>query len=108
MADDTFEQSSQPRENGQTAPASRQVAASYAAPVTSDDSEATESRDLLPFLAVGIGASAGGVEAYIDLFKQLPANTGMAFVVVPHLSADQRSYLPWRRWTLTPTKYGAA
>ncbi|MBV8709031.1 MAG: PAS domain-containing protein [Acidobacteriaceae bacterium] len=65
-----------------------------AAPVTSDDPEETESSHLLPFLIVGIGASAGGVEAYIDLFKNLPSDTGMAFVVVPHLSADQRSYLP--------------
>ncbi|HEX4277107.1 MAG TPA: CheR family methyltransferase [Bryobacteraceae bacterium] len=48
----------------------------------------------LPFLVAGIGASAGGVEAYISLFEQLPADTGMAFVVVLHLAPDQKSHLP--------------
>ena len=43
---------------------------------------------------MGIGTSAGGVEAYIELFQNLPTNTGMAFVVVPHLSADAKSFLP--------------
>ena len=48
---------------------------------------------LLPFFLVGIGASAGGVEAYIDLFTNLPPDTGMSFVVVPHLAPDQKSQL---------------
>jgi len=48
---------------------------------------------LLPFLTVGIGASAGGVEAYIELFTHLPSDTGMAFVVISHLQANQPSYL---------------
>ncbi len=37
---------------------------------------------------VGIGASAGGLEALERLFKHLPADTGMAFVIVQHLSPD--------------------
>jgi len=37
---------------------------------------------------VGIGASAGGLEALERLFKKLPADTGMAFVIVQHLSPD--------------------
>ncbi|HEY7209311.1 MAG TPA: CheR family methyltransferase [Bryobacteraceae bacterium] len=61
-------------------------------PVVSDVAE--EPEDLLPFPIVGIGASAGGVEAYIELFQHLLPNTGMAFVVIPHLQADQTSYLP--------------
>jgi two-component system, chemotaxis family, CheB/CheR fusion protein len=56
--------------------------------------EEVESRHLLPFLVVGIGASAGGTEAYISLFDQLDASTGMTFVVAPHLSPDHKSYLP--------------
>ncbi len=35
---------------------------------------------------VGIGASAGGVEALEQFFKAVPADNGMAFVVVTHLS----------------------
>ncbi len=64
------------------------------APVTTDDPDETEAPHQLPFPVVGIGASAGGVEAYIELFQNLPTNTGMAFVVVPHLSADAKSFLP--------------
>jgi len=46
------------------------------------------------FPVVGIGASAGGLEATIELLKGLPANTGMAFVLVQHLDAHRESHLP--------------
>jgi two-component system CheB/CheR fusion protein len=42
---------------------------------------------------VGIGASAGGLEALEQLFSALPPDTGMAFVVVQHLSPDFRSLM---------------
>ncbi|MBF0123452.1 MAG: PAS domain S-box protein, partial [Candidatus Omnitrophica bacterium] len=42
---------------------------------------------------VGIGASAGGLEAFSDLLKYLPSNTGMAFIFVMHLSAEHKSVL---------------
>ena len=42
---------------------------------------------------VGIGASAGGLESLEQLFATLPHNTGMAFVVVQHLSPDFRSLM---------------
>ncbi len=47
----------------------------------------------LPYMVVAIGASAGGVEAYIELFSSLTTNTGMAFVVIPHLMTDRTSHL---------------
>src|SRR5437764_9784410 len=37
------------------------------------------------FPIVGIGASAGGVEAITELFKHLPSNTGMGFIYIQHL-----------------------
>ncbi|MEO7700313.1 MAG: chemotaxis protein CheB, partial [Opitutus sp.] len=42
---------------------------------------------LLPkaFPVVGIGASAGGLEAFTQLLKHLPVDTGMGFVLVQHL-----------------------
>lgn len=40
---------------------------------------------------IGIGASAGGMEAIHDLFEYMPANTGFSFVVVQHLSPDHKS-----------------
>ena len=42
---------------------------------------------------VGIGASAGGLESLERLFGALPPDTGMAFIVVQHLSPDFRSLM---------------
>ena len=46
-----------------------------------------------PGHVVGIGASAGGLEALERFFDNLPADTGMAFVVIQHLSPDFRSLM---------------
>lgn len=46
------------------------------------------------FPIVGIGASAGGLEAVSRLLSQLPIDTGMAFVVVQHLDPTRESLLP--------------
>lgn len=45
----------------------------------------------LPFFIVGIGASAGGINALIRFFSNMPANPGMTFVVVLHLSPKYES-----------------
>lgn len=42
---------------------------------------------------VGVGASAGGLEALESLFRAVPADTGMAFVVIQHLSPDFKSHM---------------
>jgi two-component system CheB/CheR fusion protein len=42
---------------------------------------------------IGIGASAGGVEALKTFFGNMPADSGMAFLVVLHLSPDRDSLL---------------
>ncbi len=47
-----------------------------------------------PFPIVGIGASAGGLEAFAQLLSALPADTGMAFVLVQHLDPAHESLLP--------------
>ncbi|ALK09441.1 CheR family methyltransferase [Blastochloris viridis] len=46
-----------------------------------------------PFLIVGVGASAGGVEALTGLFGAVPAEPGMAFVVVSHIGPGRESML---------------
>jgi two-component system CheB/CheR fusion protein len=46
-----------------------------------------------PFPVVGIGASAGGLEAYSELLHNLPEKTGMAFVLVQHLDPKHVSGL---------------
>jgi two-component system CheB/CheR fusion protein len=45
------------------------------------------------FLIVGIGASAGGIKALQDFFANVPAESGMAYVVILHLSPDHDSRL---------------
>ncbi len=42
---------------------------------------------------VGVGASAGGLEAFREFLEALPDNTGMAFVLVSHLSKTYKSML---------------
>src|SRR5206468_4276812 len=43
---------------------------------------------------VGIGGSAGGFEAAMELLRNLPSRTGMAFVIVQHLDPHHGSRLP--------------
>lgn len=45
------------------------------------------------FAIVGIGASAGGLDAFLQLLGALPADTGMAFVLVQHLDPTHPSAL---------------
>jgi len=45
------------------------------------------------FPIVGVGASAGGLEAFTALLKALPPDTGMAFVLIQHLEAKHESML---------------
>jgi len=49
--------------------------------------------DRKTFPIVGVGASAGGLEAFQSLLRALPANTGMAFVLVQHLDPEHESLL---------------
>ncbi|MDD1609558.1 MAG: hypothetical protein LUO95_02810 [Methylococcaceae bacterium] len=46
-----------------------------------------------PFPIVGIGTSAGGLEAFEKFFHHAPADSGMAFVLVPHLDPCHASLL---------------
>ena len=43
------------------------------------------------FAIVGLGASAGGLQALITFFEQVPVECDMAFVVILHLSPDHPS-----------------
>ncbi|MDZ7963241.1 MAG: chemotaxis protein CheB [Aulosira sp. DedQUE10] len=57
----------------------------------SDDEQENQQDELFPI--VGLGASAGGLEAYTELLRHLPIDTGMAFVLVQHLSPSHKSLL---------------
>src|SRR5258706_5540827 len=47
----------------------------------------------LPFSIVAVGASAGGIEAFQNFLAALPADTGMAFVLMLHLDPKHQSAL---------------
>jgi two-component system, chemotaxis family, CheB/CheR fusion protein len=61
--------------------------------MTSNKAKAAESADFerLPFAVVGMGASAGGIQALINFFEHAPVDMDMAFVVIMHLSAEHMS-----------------
>ncbi|HEV7377339.1 MAG TPA: CheR family methyltransferase [Pyrinomonadaceae bacterium] len=45
------------------------------------------------FLVVGLGASAGGIKAFKEFFASVPHTSGMAYVVILHLSPEHESHL---------------
>jgi two-component system, chemotaxis family, CheB/CheR fusion protein len=47
----------------------------------------------LSFPVTGVGASAGGLDALKRFFKAMPADSGMAFVLVPHLDPTHESLM---------------
>jgi len=63
------------------------VSAAAVAPVQEERAEST-----CPTI-VGIGASAGGLEAFTELVSHLPDDTGMAFVLIQHLDPKHDSHL---------------
>src|SRR5262245_465112 len=71
-------------------PASPGAAASAPLP---DDSEAPHRSSAVPFPIVGVGASAGGLEAFTQFLQALSPDMGMAVVFVQHLSPEHESLL---------------
>lgn len=47
-----------------------------------------------PFYIVGIGGSAGSLEAFEEFFRNMPADTGLAFVIVSHLDPTHKGIMP--------------
>ncbi len=54
--------------------------------------DSAENTSLFPI--IGIGASAGGLEALEQLLENVPENSGMAYVVIQHLDPTQKGMLP--------------
>src|SRR5689334_5386458 len=63
--------------------------------------EQSEEDSGLPFPLVGVGASAGGLEAFEELLTNLPADPGLAMLFVLHLEPHRKSQLVevLSRWT---------
>ena len=66
---------------------------SSAPPELDDVAPETNAAPALSFPVVCVGASAGGLEAFTQLLEALPNDTGMAFVLVSHLSPSHASHL---------------
>ncbi len=86
------------RASRKRAPKVRAAATSRTATSRKAPSRTTTSRTAAPVdeqtpPIVGIGASAGGLEAFTELLHALPGNTGMAFVLVQHLEPKHESVL---------------
>ncbi len=71
---------------------------------TEQDSEQKRSFSEKDFPVVGVGASAGGLEAFGKLLGHVPNNTGMAFVLIQHLDPTHASNMVelLRRYTRLP------
>src|SRR5687768_11365759 len=58
-----------------------------------DGSPPHDSENQPPFI-VGIGASAGGLSAFEQFFKEVSVDSNLVYVVVPHLHPNHESILP--------------
>jgi len=61
---------------------------------TGSKTQKTSPNDEIPFPIVGIGASAGGLEALDQFLSHVPVNCGMAFVIIQHLDPTQKGMMP--------------
>jgi two-component system CheB/CheR fusion protein len=56
--------------------------------------EKEEYVDIVDFPIVGIGASAGGLEALEQFLRNVPEKCGLTFIVIQHLDPTQKGMLP--------------
>ncbi len=61
--------------------------------ILSEESDETERPPALPYLLAAVGASAGGVEAYIQFVGALAPDSGIAYVLIPHLLPSRKSHM---------------
>ena len=84
-------------EPGATEPAGHPPASGQACDEQETDRDAMAVGDEMPprlaFPVVGVGASAGGLEAYSEFLDAAPADAGIAFVLIQHLAPQRESML---------------
>lgn len=76
-----------------------------------DRSNPVDRKPALPHPIVAFGSSAGGLQPIIDILGILPAETGMSYVLIPHLAADQVSHMvsiaeQYTAMAVSPIKHG--
>ncbi len=62
-------------------------------PETAAEADCEETGSECPHYIVGIGASAGGLEALESFFREMPEDLGASYVVIQHLSPDFESHM---------------
>ncbi len=96
----TLRSSASPSPESQTAKKPRKTPPAQKASSSSPRSPSPRDREIPAdtpanaFPIVGIGSSAGGLDALSRLFSSLPADNGMGFVVIQHLAPDRESLVP--------------
>ena len=80
-----------PAESGAVAPADIDAVAQADSGAVAP-AESADVRE--PSFIVGMGGSAGGVDAFDHFFRSMPADSGLAFVLVPHLDPDHKGLMP--------------
>jgi two-component system CheB/CheR fusion protein len=74
-----------------SSPSSGESPANDSLPKASAQEQQEKNQELFPI--VGMGASAGGLEAFTQILSHLPTDTGMGFVLVQHMNPQQKSML---------------
>jgi len=72
----------------------KKILRSKKAPVSPKSSQKPPNAKELLFCIAGIGASAGGLEAFEQFFSAMPPDSNVGFVLVPHLDPTHTSMLP--------------
>ena len=94
MSEDISSEQSRPPSGGDSA---RGVS-----PVQKDDPGRVPDKGDQVMPMVGIGGSAGSIQPILTFFQAMPADSGMAFVVILHLSPEHESILPELIQRVTP------
>ncbi len=81
------------RQKEQSSQRARDGTRSTGGPEVIEDQGGDRESESDKFIIVGIGASAGGYEAFLQLLEHLPPDTGMGFVLVQHLDPKHESKL---------------
>jgi len=79
---------------GETGPQERETSGGQGETPSGTGGSTPEVMEEAPFPIVGIGASAGGLEALEAFFASLPAESGLAFVVITHTDPEHQTLLP--------------
>lgn len=61
---------------------------------THKESASIEKEEKNPFSIVGMGGSAGSLEAFEEFFRNMPADSGLAYVLVSHLDPTHKGIMP--------------